>query len=316
MFLTEHVGPALLARFGLAADEITPLPGQGTINANFSVAAHGRRWFLRLNHPNKRHDDVLAEARLIERLAIRGVPTPRPVRATDGEPCVWSAATGRWATLFPWVEGGRDAAPDAAMHRWVDVVGTLLGQLHRASLDLPIEDLPDDHYRIEALEMRLPTVESDPRTRPLASRIAAELALARALRRPAEGLIHQDLFPDNVLVDSAGRPMAMIDFEQACAGERLYDVAVALNAWAFVEKEGRLCEPCATAVVAAYVAARSTAIDERRLLELSAQAAARFLLTRLTDVFLASDVDAELLRKKPYTAYLARLDYWAARRDG
>ncbi len=303
----------VLARYGLRSAEVTPLVGQGTINANFAVDADGQRWFLRLNHPSKQRAHVVDEARLLERLAARGVPTPRPVRAADGEPCV--AAGNRWATLFPWVAGAHDAAPDPLHHRGVAVVGTLLGRLHRGSHDLPVEDLPADHYRLELLQNRLEVVAADARTAHLVPRIADELARALGLRRPPEGLIHQDLFPDNVMVDGDGNPLALIDFEQACAGERLYDVAVALNAWAFVESDGALCEPCADAVVAAYEQTSGFSVDARRLVELGVQSATRFLLTRLTDVFLAPGVAAEIVRKKPYQAYLSRLDYWARRRD-
>ena len=57
-----------------------------------------------------------------------------------------------------------------------------------------------------------------------------------------EGVIHADLFPDNVFFQN-GRFAAAIDFYFACDDALAYDLAVALNAWCF-EADGGFNVTC------------------------------------------------------------------------
>ena len=48
-----------------------------------------------------------------------------------------------------------------------------------------------------------------------------------------EGIIHADLFPDNVLFSKSQKISGMIDFYFACKDYFSYDIAVLINAWCF-----------------------------------------------------------------------------------
>src|SRR6185312_12329644 len=68
----------------------------------------------------------------------------------------------------------------------------------------------------------------------LGTEIEAELAVLEA-KWPSglpQGIIHADLFPDNVFF-LAGRLSGLIDFYFACNDMLAYDVAICLNAWCF-----------------------------------------------------------------------------------
>ena len=118
----------------------------------------------------------------------------------------------------------------------------------------------------------------------LADDIRAELDLLESTW-PTDlprGVIHADLFPDNVffLQDELS---GVIDFYFACNDFLAYDVAVCLNAWCF-EPDGSLNVTKARALLAGYQKVRPFTPAELAALPLLARGSAlRFLLTRLYD---------------------------------
>ena len=303
--LDEVEARALCEAYGLALESFEPLPGLGTINSNFRVRASGRVWFLRLNE-GKRDADVAGEVALVDRLRERGLPTPEIMRAKDGRAIVHAA--GRPATLFPWLDG-REAQPNAKEPATVALVGAALGRLHRAGWGMTAAELPRNYYGLDALEKRVESFADDLRVADIVPSLRWELDRARRRRPSVTGLIHQDLFPDNMLVDGDGGLVAVLDFEQATHGLLIYDVAVALNAWCWTGS--RIHKPAVDSVLLAYEAVRPLDQSERaRLVDEARLAAARFAITRITDVFLPEGVDPDLRKRKDFREYVRRLEWW------
>ena len=120
------------------------------------------------------------------------------------------------------------------------------------------------------------------------------------------GVIHADLFPDNVFFDG-GRFAGAIDFYFACTDALAYDLAVMLNSWCF--PEGRLDRERARALVDGYESRRPLTPAEREGFGLLARGAAmRFFLTRLHD-WEATPEGALVTRKDPLD-YADRLDQY------
>jgi homoserine kinase type II len=140
------------------------------------------------------------------------------------------------------------------------------------------------------------------------SLIDAELAALEA-KWPSslpEGVIHADLFPDNVLfVDN--ELSGIIDFYFACCDSLAYDLAVTLNAWCF-EPDGSFNLTKGRALVAGYQSKRKLNEAERAAMPLLCRGAAlRFLLTRLYD-WLNPD-PAALVRPKDPREFARRLRF-------
>ena len=96
------------------------------------------------------------------------------------------------------------------------------------------------------------------------------------------GVIHADLFPDNVFF-LGDKLSGLIDFPFACNDILAYDVAICLNAWCF-EPDHSFNVTKARALLNAYGRARKLSQPEQDALPLLARGAAlRFLLTRLVD---------------------------------
>jgi homoserine kinase type II len=121
-----------------------------------------------------------------------------------------------------------------------------------------------------------------------------------------QGVIHADLFPDNVFF--LGEKLSgIIDFTFACNDILAYDVAICLNAWCF-ESDHSFNVTKARAFLNAYSRERTLSADEQDALPLLARGAAiRFLLTRLVD-FLNVPPGA-LVRPKDPLEYVRKLRF-------
>ena len=118
------------------------------------------------------------------------------------------------------------------------------------------------------------------------------------------GIIHGDLFVDNVLYDDAGALTALIDFEQASWGRLAYDLAVTTLAFGYGRDDFR--PEIVRALVDAYAAARPPTDAERAGFGAELRfVACRFAVTRITDVHLKREAGAA--PGKNYQRYLDRL---------
>src|SRR5262249_26422290 len=141
--------------------------------------------------------------------------------------------------------------------------------------------------------------------------IAAELDHLEAHwpRGLPQGVIHADLFPDNVFF-LGNKLSGLIDFYFACTATLASDVAVCLNAWCF-ELDHSYNVTKGRALLQAYARLRPLSAAERGHLPLLARGAAlRFLLTRLVDWL---DVPAgALVKPKDPLEYFRKLRFHQA----
>src|SRR5690606_14116343 len=115
------------------------------------------------------------------------------------------------------------------------------------------------------------------------------------------GVIHADLFPDNVFFRDE-RLTGLIDFYFACYDFLAYDLAICLNAWCF-EPDGAFNATKARHLLQTYGRERAVTEQELEALPILARGAAlRFLLTRLYD-WLNCPQGALVTPKDP-------LEYW------
>jgi homoserine kinase type II len=249
--------------------------GEGVENTNYYVDTVDGRYVLTL-FERLNPADLPFFLDLMEHLAERGVPCPRPLRTRDDR--TLTHLNGRPAAMVQRLTGQSVLFPSAAQ---CAAVGALLGNLHLATRDFSgrAENARGAAWRRDTAWQLLPVVAAE-----TAALIRDELAAQDALDLAAlpQGVIHADLFRDNVLfVDE--RLSGVIDFYYACTDALLYDLAVTVNDWCF-DVRGGLNTEHARWLVTRYAALRPPTATEKKAWPLVLRAAAfRFWLSRLYD---------------------------------
>jgi homoserine kinase type II len=216
---------------------------------------------------------------MLERLARAGVPTPAPLRRLDT--ALVSTVRGKPAAVFPWREGTMRCQAGVTSDD-VRRVGEALARVHVAGSS---EAVDPGRFRYEDLARRLDRIEASGDTRfvPLVPSLRESLARLHGARDRGlpQGLIHSDLFRDNVLWGTDGRIVALLDFESACHGTYAYDLMVTVLAWCVGDD---LEAGLASALLAGYQSVRPlTAAEMDALCVEGSFGAMRFTITRITD---------------------------------
>ena len=266
---------------GYDIGELTSYKGiaEGVENSNFLLHTSSGAYILTLYEKRVAVSDLPYFLSLMAHLAERGVRCPQPARNRQG--AVYSQLAGRPAAIINFLEGVWPRRPSATH---CSGVGEGLARMHQAGRDFPMfrkNPLSVEGWR-PLFDMAAPRAdEVQPGLRDF---IAGELDYLAA-RWPADlpvGVIHADLFPDNVFF-LGDKLSGLIDFPFSCNDILAYDVAICLNAWCF-EPDHSFNVTKARALLGAYGRERKLSDAEQAALPLLARGSAlRFLLTRLVD---------------------------------
>jgi homoserine kinase type II len=294
-FLSHYNIGELLSYKGIA---------EGVENSNFLLHTTSGSFILTLYEKRVARGDLPFFLGLMTHLATHGINCPQPVQNRNGE--ALSALAGRPAAVINFLEGVWPRKPNAAHCAGV---GQALAKMHLAGRDFPLvraNALSVSGWRplFDVAASRANEVQHG-----LRDFIDAELDYLEGNVWPKnlpQGVIHADLFPDNVFF-LGERVSGIIDFTFACNDMLAYDVAICLNAWCF-ESDCSFNVTKARAFLGAYGRERQLSQAEQDALPLLARGAAlRFLLTRLVDFL---DVPAgALVRPKDPLEYFRKLRF-------
>lgn len=276
--VSEQEFSAWLANYSLGS--LLELQGiaSGIENTNYFVTTSNGRFVLTLFEKLKA-DELPFYLNLMAHLARHGIPCPSPVAnrhdqflgELNGKPaCIVSRLAGKSLT--------RPSAENCA------AVGAMLGQMHEAGLSFE-EDMRNPRgaeWRASAAKQVLPFLSLQD-----ASLLQDEVDFhaLHTLAALPRGIVHADLFRDNVLFDGE-RVGGLIDFYFACNDCLLYDVAITVNDWCMGESS-TLDVARTRAMLDAYHAVRPFNAQEVKMWPVALRAAAlRFWISRLYDLHL------------------------------
>jgi homoserine kinase type II len=252
---------------------------EGVENSNFLMRTTTGSYILTLYEKRVHREDLPFFLGLMEHLAAKGLSCPTPIKARDGQSL--RELCGRPAAIISFLEG---MWPRRPTERHCQLLGTAMADFHIKGRDFALKranNLSLSGWRSLVANTKDRADEVWPG---LSAVIQDELAFLEAHwpRDLEVGVIHADLFPDNVFF-LGDRLSGVIDFYFACTDYLTYDLAICLNAWCF-EVKGEFNITKAKSMIDSYAKLRALPEQELGAMPILARGAAlRFLLTRLYD---------------------------------
>jgi homoserine kinase type II len=263
---------------------ITSISGipEGSVNSNYLLEAGKGRFLLRIDEV-KSESEVKREIDLLVFLRKHSFPCPNPVQDRMGR--YYRDYGNKCVSLFRYHEG-RVLAVAKLRPSHLETIGHALGELHiigkgyKKGIDnrFSFERIADLYLNVRN---RLPNYFRKV-TRTLEDEIEY---LTRYLEgKLPKGIIHGDLFTDNLLFRGE-KLTAVLDFEAACRGKFIFDIATAVNALCFID--GGYSLDRFRYVLHGYESVRTLSLAEWDAFPNELRySSLRFTITRLHDFFL------------------------------
>jgi homoserine kinase type II len=289
---------AMLARYDIGALASFKGIAEGVENSNYFLGTERGQYILTLYERRVRRDDLPFFIGLMKHLAGAGISCPMPIADREGR--VLQELAGRPAAIVTFLNG---YAVRRVRVEHCEALGRALAALHLGGEGFAL--VRRNTLSLDGWSQIFTDLNGEPEhLQPgMTEELAREIASLRA-RWPTglpSGVIHADLFPDNVFF-LGNEVSGLIDFYFACNDILAYDIAICMNAWCF-ELDHAFNVTKARALLRGYGAVRPLVKDEIEALPALARGAAlRFLLTRVYDWF-NTPPSAMVQRKDP-------MEYW------
>lgn len=249
----------------------------GITNTNYFVETSEARFVLTVFEKND-FDELPYFVHLMMHLSQHDIPCPKPI--VDQNNTALHRIHGKPALMVSCLRGSDVSQPNL---KQIEAVARTLARMHVAGLDFH-----EQSHNQRGQGWRVMTAQQVmPKLAPVQQHLLQEeleFQHGLDLSRLPHGVIHGDLFRDNVLFD--GDVLGgFIDFYYACHDVLAYDVAIAANEWC-VDSTGNFVDEKLAAFMNAYQSERPfTEAEKTHWPALLRRAALRFWLSRLYDFY-------------------------------
>lgn len=273
---------------------------EGSVNSNFLVECSAGTFFFRI-YEEQDVEGVAYEWKLIDALSASGIPMAKRIEGTlPGELLISGKPVGLFAAV-----GGHGVCQTLVTDEKARAVGALLGNAH-GCLD-SIDERKAGRYTPSAVQARLAGIDLGryPELKADVERVERVLESLSGFWQEALdfGVIHSDLFRDNIRWQG-DEVVAVLDWESASDGPRIFDLAVTVLSWCF---DNDFRWDLARAMVQGYHQTRPLSEGDQKMFRKAAMfACARFATTRMTDFYIHEAIGERT--HKDFKRFLQRLD--------
>ncbi len=287
-----------------ALGEFTSFTGikNGSVNTHYLIETKRGKFFAKIDEV-KSEVEVKQELDLLVHLRKQNFPCLQPLKSKSGR--LYLDAQGKCLTVSRHLDGV-ELGVQAITPTHLNALGHMLANLHL--IGRTYKKGIDNRFGFN----RIVSIYRDVR-RQLPSHLKN---IVRVLddefsylenyldNNLPKGIIHGDLFSDNVKFKS-NRLTGVMDFEAACRGKLIYDLATAVNALCFLDDRFRIDR--FEALISGYESLRPLSLPEWDSFPNELRfSALRFTVTRIKDFYLRSTDDNQRIYKD-YKEFYDRL---------
>ena len=197
----------------------------GILNSNFYIKTKNKKYILRIYEANRTIDEEKQELILLDRI-VDFIPVSIAIKNIDNE--YISIFNNKKFALFEYIDGNSITKIDTHIIREIAIY---LGKLHSFTKDISFEKYNrktrinfDFYYN----EIKKSEIDFKFKNELLNS---ADKINGFDFSILPSGVIHGDIFPDNVLLDEYNNIKVIFDFNESYYAPFIFDIVIVINFW-------------------------------------------------------------------------------------
>ena len=197
----------------------------GILNSNFYIKTKNKKYILRIYEANRTIEEEKQELILLDKIADF-IPVSTAIKNIDNE-CI-SILNNKKIALFEYIDGSSITKIDTHIIR---EIAMYIGKLHSFSKDFSFEKYNRKtriDFNFYYNEIKKSEIDFKFKNELLNS---ADEISKYDFSILSSGIIHGDIFPDNVLLDKYNNIKVIFDFNESYYAPFIFDIAIVINFW-------------------------------------------------------------------------------------
>ena len=197
----------------------------GILNSNFYIKTRNKKYILRIYEANRTIDEEKQELILLDRI-VDFIPVSIAIKNIDNE--YISIFNNKKFALFEYIDGNSITKIDTHIIREIAIY---LGKLHSFTKDISFEKYNrKTRINFDFYHNEIKKSEIDFKFKNELLNSADKINGFDFSILPS-GVIHGDIFPDNVLLDDYNNIKVIFDFNESYYAPFIFDIAIVINFW-------------------------------------------------------------------------------------
>ena len=197
----------------------------GILNSNFYIKTKNKKYILRIYEANRTIDEEKQELILLDRI-VDFIPVSIAIKNIDNE--YISIFNNKKFALFEYIDGNSITKIDTHIIREIAIY---LGKLHSFTKDISFEKYNrKTRINFDLYYNEIKKSEIDFKFKNELLNSADEIS-KYDFSILSSGIIHGDIFPDNVLLDEYNNIKVIFDFNESYYAPFIFDIAIVINFW-------------------------------------------------------------------------------------